>query len=390
MAEFSTAEEASRAIDTVVMPFTTGQIGGSHVSGVSLAKGLADAFGVRAIILAPDGAEVHGLARDEGLDTVVSGDEPRPRHAPSKDVVRTQHRVRMLRRFGPRAVVHTNDLGALQSWALATHFLGLPLVHHNRAFDRDRLFNRLVTRLAEHVISVSEACDKHIAYLPAARRSVMIDSFLTPVTTDAAAARAALLADMGAPPEVKLVGFVGNYWRRKRPEFFVDVAARLGAQDAGLRFVVFGREGDVTAQSLRARMDATGFGDRFLLAGFRLPPEANLAALDLLLMPAIREPFGRTPVEALLLGVPYVATADAGHLEIHARWGGGVLVSPEADAETYAAACRSVLAAPRAALTLAARQAASAELTPARHAADVMQLYTSLIARRRAREHRNP
>lgn len=366
-------------VDTVVMPFTTGQIGGSHVSGVSLAKGLADAFGLRAVIVAPEGAEVHRLAADEGLQTAVSGDRARPRHMPHKDLVRTPARAGMLRRFGPRALVHTNDLAALQSWGPAARLLGLPVVHHNRAFDRARAFNRLVTRLADHVISVSEACDAHLAYLPAGRRSVMIDAFLTPVSADGAAARAALLADMGAAEPVRLVGFVGNYWRRKRPEFFVDVAARLAAGDDGLRFVIFGREGDISAETLQARIDATGFGRRFLLAGFRLPPEANLAALDLLLMPALREPFGRTPVEALLLGVPYVAAADAGHCEIHRRWAGGELLPPDADVEAYAKACVALLAGPETAvLSPVRRREIAAELTPARHAAEVMELYRRL------------
>jgi glycosyltransferase involved in cell wall biosynthesis len=301
-------------VGTVVMPFTTGQIGGSHVSGVSLAHGLAQGFGVRAMIVAPSSAEVHALARGQGVETLNSGDVARSRHMPHVDLARTPARMRVLKGFGEGTVLHCNDLAALQAWGPAARLLGVPVVHHNRAFDRNRSFNRLVMRLADHVISVSQACDDGLGYLPRAARSVLINPFTTPVEIDASAIRAALLADAGGEPDSKLVGFVGNFWKRKRPEFFIDIAGRLAAHDPRLRFVIFGREGDVSEQDLRRRMATAGVADRVLIAGFRLPPEANLAALDLLLMPALREPFGRTPVEALLLGVPYVAAADAGHL----------------------------------------------------------------------------
>lgn len=363
------------------MPFTTGQIGGSHVSGVSLARGLAEAFGVRAVVIAPEGAEVHALARAEGVETMVSGDIAKPRHMPHVDLMRTPARVGMLKTFGARAVLHSNDLAALQSWGPAARLTGMTVVHHNRAFDRRRTFNHMVMRLADHVISVSSACDARLDYLPSARRSVLIDSFTTPLEVEAAAVRRGLIEEAGGPPDTRLVGFVGNFWKRKRPEFFVDIAGRLAAGDPRLRFVIFGREGDVTEDDLRRRMAAAGVSDRVLIAGFRLPPEANLAALDLLLMPAVREPFGRTPVEALLLGVPYVATGDAGHLEIHGRWAGGLLVDPEADADAYASACRRVLAAPAdVTLPIERRRAVAEELTPERHASDVMELYRRLLA----------
>src|SRR5215813_5969180 len=58
--------------------------------------------------------------------------------------------------------------------------------------------------------------------------------------------------------------------------------------------------------------------------------------LDLLVAPALSEPFGRTLVEALLLGIPYVATADGGHVEIASRWGGGELVDPQSTVEQFA------------------------------------------------------
>ncbi|MGT2514689.1 glycosyltransferase [Sphingomonas panni] len=84
-------------------------------------------------------------------------------------------------------------------------------------------------------------------------------------------------------------------------------------------------------------------------------------------------------MEALLLGIPYVAADDAGHSEIHARWGGGRVLPVPADADAYATVCREVLANPDAVrLSMERRREVHAELSPDRHGVDVMNVYRSM------------
>ena len=365
-------------VDTVLVPFTTAEIGGSHISGILLAAGLAERFGVRAVVVAPEGAAVLALAREHGLEAMPSGDVPRHRHPPHRDILRTPARFAALRRLGPRTVVHCNDLGALQAWAPAARLAGVPVIYHNRAFDRDIWPNRLVMRMANHVVSISQSCDARLGFLSPQRRSVSTDPFRTPLEIDPAPHRARLAAGRGDPDAVRIVGFIGNFWRRKRPDVFIDVAARL-AEDDRLRFAMFGRAGDITVDDLERRIAARGLSGKVDLAGFRLPPEENLAALDLLLMPALAEPFGRTLVEALLLGIPYVAADDAGHTEIFQRWGGGQVLPAGASVDDYAAACREILFSTASVVhPLAARRAIAADLAPAKHAEDVFAVYRRL------------
>jgi len=185
-----------------------------------------------------------------------------------------------------------------------------------------------------------------------------------------------LLKSLDLPADARLVGFIGNFWRRKRPEFFLDVCAKLAARHQGLGFVIFGRDGELTQAHLVQYAHSLGIGDRTRFAGFRLPVEDNIAPLDLLLLTAVREPFGRTAVESLLLGVPYVATADGGHVEIASRWGGGRLVALSASAEEFADAASSGLAYPeRLALDVDERRRKAQELSPRRHAEAVLDVY---------------
>ena len=122
-----------------------------------------------------------------------------------------------------------------------------------------------------------------------------------------------------------LVGFVGNFWFWKRPDLFLQICSRLLQVRSDCHFVVFGRSGDWTEHDLIRMAQDLEIADRVTFAGFHLPGERNIAALDLLIATSVREPFGRTLVEAAIVGTPYVATDDAGYREIWNTWRGGRL-----------------------------------------------------------------
>ena len=276
-------------------------------------------------------------------------------------------------------MVHCDDLGAVQAWIGAARLTRAPLVYHNRGFAKPIWYNHLVIGSADHVIAISQACEARLGRVPASKRRVLTNPFATPTSYDATSTRRGLLAEFGAAGAERLIGFVGNFWARKRPRRFIDMAARMAAADASARFVLFGRAGDITVAELQEEINAAGLAGKVLLAGFRLPPEANLAALDLLVMPALDEPFGRTLVEALLLGIPYVAADDAGHSEIFARWGGGLMIPVAGTAEDYAAAGKRALNAGGVPLPAGERDRIAASLRPERHADDVMDVYRRVV-----------
>ena len=70
------------------------------------------------------------------------------------------------------------------------------------------------------------------------------------------------------------------------------------------------------------------------LMGFRSPVAPFMCAVDALLVPAINEPFGRTLIEAMLLGTPVIATNHGGNPEAICDGENGCLVAPE-NAEAF-------------------------------------------------------
>jgi glycosyltransferase involved in cell wall biosynthesis len=208
----------------------------------------------------------------------------------------------------------------------------------------------------------------------------------SPFATDAepvdrAKARQAVLAEFGSAPDAYVVGFVGNLYERKRPLLFVETIARMVARDPGLAIAapIFGeeREGGAAVSAAIARH---GLEDRVRLMGFRFPPEPWIAACDVLLVPAVEEPFGRSLIEAMLLGTPLIASDSGGNPEIIRHGETGYLVPPD-DADAFAERTMALLEDPaaRASIAARAREDAVARFGMQRHAQSIMQIYDNIL-----------
>jgi glycosyltransferase involved in cell wall biosynthesis len=96
---------------------------------------------------------------------------------------------------------------------------------------------------------------------------------------------------------------------------------------------------------LRRRVAELGIADGVDFLGERDDALEIIAALDVLLAPSWEEPFGRTIVEAMVVGTPVVATAVGGPAEIIEDGVSGRLVAPR-DPELLADALLELLANP--------------------------------------------
>lgn len=363
----------------VLFPFLGSEMGGSHVSCFTLGQALMGDFGVHCVVIAATGTLIAREAARRGFEVIEIGERTVTRHNPVYDVMRLLPRLQILRRLGAGAVLHCNDLGALQAWGPPAMLLGIPRVYHHRALNRPMFANRLVARLANAVVCISRECRSNVGYLDDQTASTIFNPFSIAAVRDVDVARRELLGAEAGIPGIKLIGNVGNFWHRKRPFFFLDACRVIADRNPLARFFLFGRDGEIKTDELKAYAAKLGLEKVVTLAGFRLPGERNIAPMDALLIPAIREPFGRTLVEAILLGTPYVAARDAGHAEIWDHWKGGAMVSPEASAEEYAAATLSVLEAPDKFALDAERQSTVAEeLSAHTHASKILSIYSRL------------
>lgn len=148
-------------------------------------------------------------------------------------------------------------------------------------------------------------------------------------------------AALGAAPGQVLVGFTGNLIPRKGVDVLIRAAARIAATRPWLRFAIAGRVPIGTAIDYRAQYQALcvelGVADRFHFSGFVADVPSFVSSLDLLALPSLQEPFGRSIIEAMALGTCVVASDVGGIPEIvqHEKTG---LLAPPGDVDALARA----------------------------------------------------
>jgi glycosyltransferase involved in cell wall biosynthesis len=117
------------------------------------------------------------------------------------------------------------------------------------------------------------------------------------------------------------------------------------------------------------------------IKGLVTPVEPWMAACDCIVAPAIKEPLGRTPLEASAMNVPVVASNDGGHVETIIHGVTGFLV--EKDNKNMF--CEKILQVLQGALrndeSCHARKKLLQTYDPESHAKLVMNVYSGLLKR---------
>ena len=203
-----------------------------------------------------------------------------------------------------------------------------------RTFGRTALA-RLVARDAAAVTFVGDTVARSPAF---ARAFAQGRAEVVHNGVDLAAARAGAAGPSPHPwfaEGVPVVLGVGRLHRQKNWPLLIDAAA-IVRRERRVRVAILG--GGATADALRARADAAGLGDDFLLAGVTDNVFAWGARAAAFALPSRWEGSSVALLEAMAVGAPVVATAQAGdaaHVLDGGRYG---LLADADDAPGFAAA----------------------------------------------------
>jgi glycosyltransferase involved in cell wall biosynthesis len=355
-------------------------VGGSHVSATELISALpADA--VEPLVLVHRDGLLADYLRGRGIDFVL---------APKIDIVadgaiaaQVPAMARSAARLAPFLwrrridVVHTNDIRMHLSWGLAARCAGSKFIWHQRSADNSRRL-AAYARLAHRVLTVSQYCKSQLHSSFGLRAKVVVNPFCEPSQgLDRVAARRQVLGELGADAGTRLVGFIGNLIERKRPLQFVEMAARLQARKHDdLLFIMLGDPRQPQRGMVESRIASLGLQHRCVLMGMRFPIEPWIMACDMIVAPAVAEPFGRAVAEPMLLGTPVVAADDGGNPEILKHRVTGLLVRPD-DPDAFAAAAAELLENRDFALTLSRKALDHARrcFSRQRHVEAILQIY---------------
>jgi len=143
--------------------------------------------------------------------------------------------------------------------------------------------------------------------------------------------------------DIRTVVTVANLRHEKAHEVLIDAAAMLTARHPHLRFLIVG-DGPRRA-ALESLVAQHGLRPRVEFMGHREDIEAILSDADLFVLPSRSEAFPNAAIEAMASGLPVVASAVGGLLDLIEPYRTGVLVPPDKPG-ALAAAIDALVSAP--------------------------------------------
>ncbi|MGH2483691.1 MAG: glycosyltransferase family 4 protein, partial [Candidatus Limnocylindria bacterium] len=311
----------------VLQLLATGGTGGAQESAIALLLHLdRSRFEVEAVCLA-EGRTVERL-RDLGIPVIV---------IPAQDDESTVHELAAYLRRRKIDLLHAHLFRAELLGTRAAPAAGTPVVvataHSSRvrsAADRAALaavtpsIDRLIVPSAA-IAAKARAEGRGGAEITVVPNGVDLDRFSPHRSSqDMAAGRAGL----GIPPDAFLIGVVARLEPEKGHRYLLEALPAIieAVPNAWLLLVGEGSQTD----ALRARAGSLPLAarQRVVIAGFQTDVEAVTQALDVAVMPSLREAQGLTLLEAMAAERPVVASAVGGIPETVRDGKDGLLVPP--------------------------------------------------------------
>lgn len=299
--------------------------------------------------------------------------------------LRTILGLRALTRSGSFSLLHTHS--SIDSWCggLAGRLFGIPVVRsrHLSSTVRPGLNARIVydwlpdavissgRHIRDHLVDVCHCrADKHFSVPAGAdHRRFTPDVDGAPVRSEFGLAAAA--------PVIGIVAVLRS-WKGHRVLF--EACAQLTDRFPGWRLLVVG-DGPLREQLQRGAGEL-GLADRIRFAGHRDDVPACMRAMDVCVLPSLKnEATSQVMPQSMLVGTPVVCSSAGGLTEVVEDGVTGRVVPP-GDCSALAAALADGFRNPEktAAMALAARQHALAQLTFDRQIARTLAVYRQVMA----------
>jgi len=245
-----------------------------------------------------------------------------------------------------------------------------------------RVIDRIAHQLSTHVFAVSPFIGDYLTTvqgLPAHRVSVVpngIDLARFPHGREYSTAARRL---HGLPEKGAVVGAIARLTGQKNLATFLRAAARVLEKRPEVTFVLAGtgeQEAMLKAEAARLRL-----GERCRFLGHVADMPRLYPALDVKVLPSVFEGFGLVICEALICGVPVIASTVAGARD-YLREGEDCFFVPPDDDATYAARILQLLDDPALCerQTKSARRVIEAELSSTAMARSVEEVYAQHLS----------
>jgi len=218
-------------------------------------------------------------------------------------------------------VIHSHDWMTAPAGMEAKRVSGKPLVVHAHALEFDRSGEHVNQQVYDIERAGFEAADRIIAVSHFTKDTIVRRYGISPdkiTVVHNAVSKERRIGQMSIkkPFKEKLVLFLGRITFQKGPDYFVEAAAKVLERNPNVRFAMAG-SGDMFPRMVE-RMAELRMADKFHFLGFvrGADVERIYAMSDLYVMPSVSEPFGITPLEAMVYDVPSIVSKQSGVAEV--------------------------------------------------------------------------
>lgn len=194
---------------------------------------------------------------------------------------------------------------------------------------RHRLLTyRFAMHFCDKVVSVSNAtADWLVDKRGVPRSKVMVIPYGVDLKLYQVGRNPELKAKLGVPAESPVVGVVARLHPQKGHRYLIEAARSIVASHPAVRFVIVG-DGELRPE-LEQQVRDSNLSQNFLFLGFRDDVKDLLKVFDMFVLPSLYEGLPNVVLEAMATGLPVVATAVDGTIELIVDDETGFLVPPK-------------------------------------------------------------
>ncbi|TCS73717.1 glycosyltransferase involved in cell wall biosynthesis [Effusibacillus lacus] len=199
--------------------------------------------------------------------------------------------------------------------------------------------------LVDHFILVSRSMKESLMKegLPEKKASVIHNAIELPKQPPARPEVSLIREELGLSQDAVLVGTVARLHKVKGHTYLIQAILKLKEKYPNVHYVWVG--GGEMYTELKEEVQRAGLADVIHFLGARKDVPELLPQFDLFVLPSVMEGFGLAALEAQMSGIPVIATAVGGLLEVIEDGRDGLLVSPQ-DPDALAKAMDRVLSSP--------------------------------------------
>ncbi|MHB8907744.1 MAG: glycosyltransferase family 4 protein [Syntrophales bacterium] len=301
-------------------------------SDIPLSKGEdGEAQQPERLALQPVRSLLHPYLTGEGYRTIYRSEEKR---FPGRTGIYGHDLIAEVIRYGRTGgavarehsfdIIHAHDWMTVPAALAARRASGRPLVLHIHSLEYDRSGERVNPEIRAIERDGLEQADRIIAVSHRTKRMIEERYGITPgkidvvynAVTRSEAKSIYHIERRRTPRDRKMVLYLGRITFQKGPDYFIEAAARVLAVLPDVTFVMAG-DGNMMEQMIE-RVGELGIGSRVHFTGFLQGEEIEriFSLSDLYIMPSVSEPFGISPLEAMLYDVPVIISRQSGVAEI--------------------------------------------------------------------------